>query len=114
MKRKYFATECQNAWRDFGHQPGIYLRWGRARRGPWGDDRYELRTREQQTIASLYLGKLPSTFESFAGANLGGRSFTKTRAARSLPLGIAGAVNRPGESGDLARDRHPHIAGTAG
>lgn len=84
VKRKYFAKECENAWRDFGQQPGMYLRWGRARRGRWGDDRYELRTREQQTIASLYLGKLPSNLESFAGASLGERSFTETRAARSL------------------------------
>jgi hypothetical protein len=67
----------------------MYLRWGRARRGRWGDDRYELRTREQQTIVSLYLGKLPSNLESFAGASLGERSFTETRAARSLSPGIA-------------------------
>lgn len=36
VKRKYFAKECENAWRDFGQQPGMYLRWGRARRGRWG------------------------------------------------------------------------------
>jgi DivIVA domain-containing protein len=91
VKRKCFAKECEDAWRDFGRQPGMYLRWGRARRGRCGDDRYELRTAEQQTIASLYLGKLPSTLESFAGASLGDRSFTKmgTRAARSLSPGIA-------------------------
>jgi DivIVA domain-containing protein len=25
--RKYFAEECADAWRNFGQQPGIYLRW---------------------------------------------------------------------------------------
>ena len=38
VKRKYFAKECENAWRDFSQQPGMYLRWGRERRGRWGDD----------------------------------------------------------------------------
>jgi hypothetical protein len=90
-KRKYFAKECENAWRDFGQQPGMYLRWGRVRRGRWGDDHYELHTSEQQAIASLYLGKLPSpTWHPFAGASLGERNLTvmETRAARSLSPGI--------------------------
>lgn len=43
--KKYFSEECGKAWRDFDQQPGTYLRWARARR--------ELRTVEEQTIASI-------------------------------------------------------------
>ena len=43
----YFADECWNAWRDFGHQTCTRL-W--AERAGW---RRELRTREKQTLASL-------------------------------------------------------------
>ena len=43
----YFADECWNAWRDFGHQTCTRL-W--AERAGW---RRELRTAEQQTLASL-------------------------------------------------------------
>jgi hypothetical protein len=50
--RTYFAEECGNAWRDFDQQPGMHLRWGRAGRRRLRGARYELRTAEQQTIAS--------------------------------------------------------------
>jgi hypothetical protein len=43
--RAYFAERCNNAWRDFGQQPGTHLRVG-------GKLRDELRTAEQQTLAS--------------------------------------------------------------
>jgi DivIVA domain-containing protein len=50
--RAFFAEECAKAWHDFGQQPGMYLRWGRAGRRRLRGARYELRTPEQQTIAS--------------------------------------------------------------
>lgn len=50
----YFAEECRKAWRGFGQQPGMSLTWG------WSGHllpnlallRCELRTAEQQTVAS--------------------------------------------------------------
>jgi DivIVA domain-containing protein len=45
---EWFAGQCENAWRDFGQQPGVQLWWGQAGRALW-----ELRTAEQQTLASL-------------------------------------------------------------
>jgi DivIVA domain-containing protein len=84
--RTDFAGECANAWRDFAQQPGMHLRWGRAGR-LWAA-RYELRTAEQQTIASR--DRRPRT------VNAGGSSFTYKKtdiAARSTadswPPGIA-------------------------
>jgi hypothetical protein len=41
--RAYFASQCENAWRNFGQQPGTHLRVG-------GTLREELRTAEQQTL----------------------------------------------------------------
>jgi DivIVA domain-containing protein len=64
--RTNFAGECANAWRDFAQQPGMHLRWRRAGR-LWAA-RYELRTAEQQTIASR--DRRPRT------VNAGGSSFT--------------------------------------
>ena len=64
-RRNYFAEECASAWRDFGRQPGTYLRWERVKRA---DRRQmELRTADQQTIASVEPGR---------GIIVGGRSFT--------------------------------------
>ena len=76
--RKSFAEECANAWREFGQQPGMRLRWGEV-----GKVRGELRTAEQQTIASLDRRSL--TFST------GGRSFTlkKTGIAKSWSPAIA-------------------------
>jgi hypothetical protein len=31
--QNWFSEQCQNAWRDFGQQPGVALWWGRAGRG---------------------------------------------------------------------------------
>jgi hypothetical protein len=91
--RKYFAEECGNAWRNFGQQPGIYLRWervrGRFRSAHW---EFELRTADQQTIASLRGWPIYGPLT----VNTGGRSFTvntpEIRArstADSWPPGIA-------------------------
>jgi hypothetical protein len=86
--RTSFAGECANAWRQFGQQPGMHLRWGRAGRRRLRGARYELRTPELQTIASRD-GQLLTV-----GA--GGRSFTYKKmdiparsTADSWPPGIA-------------------------
>lgn len=47
---RWFAGKCENAWRDFGEQPGVQLWWGRA------EARWELRTAEQQALAFLQGG----------------------------------------------------------
>jgi DivIVA domain-containing protein len=65
--RKWFAGQCQNAWHDFGQQPGTHLRCVNGQLG----------TAEQQTLASLLgrgpdygWGRGPET------VSLGGRIFT--------------------------------------
>lgn len=47
---RWFAGECENAWRDFGKQPGVQLWWGRA------EARWELRTADEQALAFLQGG----------------------------------------------------------
>jgi len=59
-----FYSRCENAWREFGQVPGTRLWWGKAARGLT-----ELRTAEQQTLASVRR----SWSETFSA---GGRSFT--------------------------------------
>jgi DivIVA domain-containing protein len=93
--RKYLSGECENAWRDFGQEPGTHLQWGRARRGRLWVPRYELRTAEQQTIASREGGTRRMTVHA------GGRSFTYKKpdiparsTADSWPPDIAGAATR--------------------
>jgi hypothetical protein len=85
--RAYFAEECANAWRDFGQAPGMHLRWGRTGRRLRGAC-YELRTLQQQTIASRDGQRLTVL--------AGGRSFTYKKTdvparstADSWPPGIA-------------------------
>lgn len=85
--QEYFAQECAEAWRGFGQQPGTHLQWVRARAV-----RRELRTAEQQTIASLRYG--PRTTLS-----TGGRTFTWKRVTGSSWPGIAEIVLRS-ERGD--------------
>jgi hypothetical protein len=46
--RRYLIEDCTRAWRDFGELPGARLRWVRV-----GLHRYELRTAELHTIASV-------------------------------------------------------------
>jgi DivIVA domain-containing protein len=49
----YFAEECRKAWCDFRQQPGMSLTWGwSGHLQPYGLLRYELRTTEQQMVAS--------------------------------------------------------------
>jgi hypothetical protein len=98
-KRKDFATECENAWRDFGQQPGVYLRWGLVGTTRLWAARYGLRTAEQQTIASFDYRILETPpWHPFAGASLGERSFTvkEPRATRVLSPGT-------GQIADLTR-----------
>jgi len=83
--RKYFAEECANAWRDFGQLPGPQLRWERA-----GKKHKELRTAQQQTIASRHDGS-PTTVSA------GGRNFTLKEPrdlARSAAPGVAELADR--------------------
>jgi hypothetical protein len=86
--RAYFAEECANAWRDFGQAPGMHLRWGRTGRRLLRGACNELRTAQQQTIASRDGQRLTVL--------TGGRSFTYKKTdiparstADSWPPGIA-------------------------
>ena len=88
-RRKYenqdlecLGRECADAWRDFGQQPGTHLRWVRA-----GAVRRELRTAEQQTIASLRYGRTTTI-------SAGGRIFTWKRVTGSSWPDIAEIVRR--------------------
>ena len=78
--RRYFSGECAKVWANFGQQPGMALRWGRAGGVRLWPVRYELRTVEQQTIASR---------EGFArpAVHVGGRGYTFTRADAAMPGG---------------------------
>lgn len=67
----YLHQECRDAWGGFGQQPGTRLRWV-----PAGILRRELRTAEQQTIASLHT-RLPATVST------GGSTFAWKRVTRS-------------------------------
>jgi DivIVA domain-containing protein len=70
-RRDYFRDECWDAWRDFGHQPGTRLC---SERAGW---RRELRSAEQQTIASLrgFTWQNRGYGQGLA-VSAGGRSFT--------------------------------------
>jgi hypothetical protein len=72
--------ECADAWRDFPRQPGTRLSWVRP-----GFGRYELRTAEQQTIASFR-----ELREVIAA---GGRTFTWKRVTKSSWPEIAGTIS---------------------
>jgi hypothetical protein len=74
---EHFAGDCKNGWRDLGQLPGTHLRSGQV-----GKVHDELRTAEQQTIASLDRRSLTFSIRD--------RSFTwKTSPARSSSPGIA-------------------------
>jgi DivIVA domain-containing protein len=81
------AQECADAWRDFGQQPGTRLSWVRI-----GAVRRELRSAEQQTLASFRqpLFSAPMTLTLSAG----GRAFTSRRVRRSSWPGIAETIGR--------------------
>lgn len=77
-----FYSRCENAWRDFGQVPGTCLWFGNTARG-----RTELRTADQQTLASVR-GIWRKTF----GA--GGRSFTLQRPSGSSSPAVAELLTR--------------------
>jgi DivIVA domain-containing protein len=79
--RKYLSEDCANAWRDFGQQPGMHLRWGQV-----AARRYELRTPERQTIASYHHGSSTDVrWPERATLGTGGRNFAlQAPPARSL------------------------------
>jgi DivIVA domain-containing protein len=96
---KHLSEECASAWRDFGQEPGIRLRWERVKPGS-----RELRTAEGQTIASLGRRVRVQT------VSIGGRSFTlkKIRPAPSEPPGLAEILARSERDfdGHFAKNRH--------
>jgi DivIVA domain-containing protein len=113
--RNYFAAECADAWRNFGQQPGTYLRFERIRSsdriGSW---EFELRTADQQPMAFLRgsptfsIGGWVTSSQTVSAA---GRSFTVSSPkipARSTvdswPPGIAEINTRTGQ------DRNGHYA----
>jgi hypothetical protein len=72
-----FELQCDSAWRDFGQLPGTHLWFGKTDRGLT-----ELRTAEQQTLASVR-GSWRETFSA------GGRSFTLHRPSGSSSPAVA-------------------------
>jgi DivIVA domain-containing protein len=89
------AQECADAWHDFGQQPGARLRWVRA-----GVVRHELRTAEQQTVASLRDVRLTARdLRDLRHTTLssGGRTFTWKQVTRSAWPGVAEIVRRSHE-----------------
>jgi hypothetical protein len=87
-KKYSFYSRCENAWRDFGQVPGTRLWFGKATRGL-----NELRTAEQQTLASVR-GSRSKTFST------GGRSFTlqRTSAGESSSPAVAALLARAAEA----------------
>lgn len=92
--------ECAEAWRDFGQQPGTRLSWVRT-----GAVRYELRTAEQQAVASLRHGR-PATLSA------GGRTFTWKRVPGSSWPDIAKTISRdrPGSPAHMLRDEETPLS----
>jgi hypothetical protein len=72
-----FELQCDSTWRDFGQLPGTHLWFGKTDRGLT-----ELRTAEQQTLASVG-GFWRETFRA------GGRSFTFHRPSGSSSPAVA-------------------------
>ena len=90
-----FLQACHSAWRDFGQHHGTRLRWVKATPGLFRSARYELRTADQQTIASRV--------EQHRTVEAGGRSFTWKKTpipgggtAGSWPPGVAELATRSG------------------
>jgi len=83
--------ECADAWEDFGQQPGTRLSLV-----PTEARRHELRTAEQQTVATgCYLSVQPSAiWHPSAALSAGGRTFTLNKVTRSSWPGIAETISR--------------------
>jgi hypothetical protein len=96
----WFAGQCQQAWRDFGQHPGRHLRWGSQIFKP---GRFELRTADQQTLASS---------DPARGISVGGRNFIfqYPGSPESLPpvIGEIAARSARDSSGHFAKpERRP-------
>jgi hypothetical protein len=85
-----FELQCDSAWGNFGQMPGTRVWFGKAARGLT-----ELRTAEQQTLASVRDSWSKTTFSA------GGRSFTlqRTSAAESSSPGVAELLARAARYG---------------
>jgi hypothetical protein len=99
---RWFAGQCENAWRDFGQQPGVQLRWEQVQLGA---ERWELRTTAQQTLASLdFWGPVRTMLwwsDQPKTVSAGGRRFTfqeMDRARSSSPV-IAEIADRDARDG---------------
>jgi hypothetical protein len=91
-----FYSRCENAWHNFGQVPGTRLWFGKAARGLT-----ELRTAEQQTLASVRR----IWNETFSA---GGRSFTLQRPSGSSSPAVAELLARANqaEAGHYAENTH--------
>ena len=93
--RKQETARRKELWREFAQQPGTHLRWELA----GGLRRAELRTAEQQTIASVR-GTIGPGLDGLVTVSTGGRSFTGKKVLDlgnpgSWPPGIAEFVGHP-------------------
>ena len=96
---KSLLQECKDAWRDFGQQPGTHLRWA-----PTGTRRRELRTAEQQTIASASVRNHGNWVSgALAAVSAGGRTFTWQQVIISERPDIADILGRSGQEGESER-----------
>jgi len=92
-----YSKDCQNAWRQFGRQAGVYLREGES--GHLWAPRHEVRTAERKTIASRDTSWKPRT-----AVRVGDRSFTYQKLT-SWPPAVAEIAARS------ARDHAGHFTG---
>ena len=97
------AQECKGAWLGFDQQPGTHLRWVRV-----GHARWELRTAEQQTMASGpghpgHSWLAPKIVQKIV--RVGGRSFTASAGSSSQEI--------PEIVARSARDRDGHFVADA-
>jgi DivIVA domain-containing protein len=74
-----YVQDCQNAWRQFGRQAGVYLREGES--GHLWAPRHEVRTGEQKTIASR-----DTNWKAQATVRVGEKSFTYQKSTSGPPV----------------------------
>jgi hypothetical protein len=119
--QSWFTGQCENAWRDFGEQPGVQLRCEQAQvpGGLW-----ELRTAGQQILVSLeFAGPIrtrliTSDVPSTRAISAGGRRFTfqtVDRARSSSPviaeIAARAAQDAAGHFAKPAHGRPPSVRG---
>jgi len=69
--REFVDEEFARAWRDFGQQPGMPLRWGET-----GFRRHELRTADRQPLAASRYLSVRALLPEHASLSTSGRTFT--------------------------------------